>query len=497
MKITCFKLQESYNDLDEILSNEVEILSETKEANDKFIELESFQGTAADNLQGYFAAIHGTIIGGLMLVCADLNVKLMQLFDDYYVDVDKRQSSVICTEYIGDKVEKLSQIEDSFADVTGTVQEVLSSISDIFSTASSYKTYEDTITTNLPATRVKHNDVITDLVSFNMEHLSDCDAIISSLEEIIAIINAAQDIFVDNRIGDYNELCQSDKMKSLEENLGTITDSIQEHPHWFNDIAEELNKTLTEYGAKKALAQLGIAGVDLWMLYAKGLWFDTRKDGEDIILQIRSTKKANLTSEEIGKLLRGQNIHIEAKKFNKLIGDGLAVKTKKINSPILNKFDRKAGFDTISSTIKNDKHKFPDIWENKGFKYEKTLGNVMKGVDIVGYGVMVYQNAADNCYNSKTGEWEGDWKSAGDAVIDTVTEVAVDQGIQLACAAIGTAICPGPGTAIGYAIGSAVSAGLQAEWWFTEPPKSTVDFVKDGVKDAAHYVCDKLARIFW
>ena len=47
------------------------------------------------------------------------------------------------------------------------------------------------------------------------------------------------------------------------------------------------------------------------------------------------------------------------------------------------------------------------------------------------------------------------------------------------------------------AIGSAVSAGLQAEWWFTEPPKSTVDFVKDGVKDAAHYVCDKLARIFW
>lgn len=165
----------------------------------------------------------------------------------------------------------------------------------------------------------------------------------------------------------------------------------------------------------------------------------------------------------------------------------------------MNKFDGKAGFNSISASIKSDKHKLPDIWENRGLKCEKTLGTVMKGVDIVGYGVTIYQNTTDNCYNSKTEEWEFDTKSIGDSVTDSAIDFAAEEGVQWACTAIGTALIPIPvvGTAVGYFVGTLFSKGLKKELPFWEPPKLLVDCAKDGVKDVTHFVCDKLSRIFW
>lgn len=489
MKITCFELEESFIDLDDVLLNEVEIMSETETANNALVELGSLQGTAADTLKDYFNTIHAPIISGLMGACADLDLKLKALFEDYHVAVDSKRSSVLCDVYIGEKKEKIGTIQGDLDSVTAELHTILAGVSDIFSTSASYATYESEISANVVTVQSDMQQVITDLETFNTNHLLDCETISSALDDIIRVIDLAQSIFVDNQISSVTDEELLTALSSLDVKITDMTMEIMEDPSAIASVLEIMDKTLTVYGMVEMLAVLGISASDYRKLVKQGLKLSLVKSNGNVMLKIVGD---GVSTDVVKDSLKSMNIpHMTSDNINKLVGSGLMVLDKKkvVKSPhLLAALTNKDGFKSVAKIVITGE--MPPLFKWKGYG---------KLVDGLGWAIDGGANIFDNCYDENSGGWIVNGETVGDTVTDTVVDIGLDIGIETLFTVAGSFIpVPVVGTVVGYVTGTLVSAAVSSfEWPGTEPPKTPADMIKDSVSDLTHSVTDTLSNIFW
>jgi hypothetical protein len=112
----------------------------------------------------------------------------------------------------------------------------------------------------------------------------------------------------------------------------------------------------------------------------------------------------------------------------------------------------------------------------KGWKDASKIGKLGKGLGILGTGMTIGTNFADNIDLS-------DGLGVGETV-NFVTDTAIDVGSGAGATAIGavagSAFLPPVGTVVGAGVGVGVNILINKK--FGDPPKSAVNHVKDGVK---------------
>ena len=120
----------------------------------------------------------------------------------------------------------------------------------------------------------------------------------------------------------------------------------------------------------------------------------------------------------------------------------------------------------------------------KGWRSPKTtaLGKLGKTFGIAGTAIQVINNYQDNIDLS-----DGlSFKEVVDFTTDTVVDIGSSAAMGAAGAALGSLIAPPLGTVVGGAAGLAFDMCINIK--FGNPPKSVVDSVKDGVKNATNFV---------
>lgn len=164
--------------------------------------------------------------------------------------------------------------------------------------------------------------------------------------------------------------------------------------------------------------------------------------------------------------------------------------TGNVASPhLISELGNVPGFRASTTAVRTNK--FDDV-----VKITRTSSTFSKVLDGIGYAATIGCDIFDNVYNETTGEFEFTPETIADSVTDSAVDIGMDLGIEAACAGIGTLICPGVGTAVGYVAGSVISIGLSL-FKFGEPPKSCADHVKDVVSDVTHAIGKKLSNLFW
>ncbi|PZL71491.1 hypothetical protein CI088_12140 [Enterococcus plantarum] len=131
------------------------------------------------------------------------------------------------------------------------------------------------------------------------------------------------------------------------------------------------------------------------------------------------------------------------------------------------------------------KESFNPANDFKGWGDASKVGKFGKGLGILGTTVTVGNNFADNIDLS-------DGLGVGETVnflTDTAIDVGSGAGATAVGAMVGSAFLPPLGTVVGAAVGVGINTAIN--WKFGGPPKkSTVDHVKDGVKNATKAVGD-------
>lgn len=125
----------------------------------------------------------------------------------------------------------------------------------------------------------------------------------------------------------------------------------------------------------------------------------------------------------------------------------------------------------------------------KGWKDASKFGKFGKGLGIVGTGMTVVNNFAENVDLSDGLD--------GREVVNFATDTAIDVGAGAGTAAfgamVGSAFLPPLGTVAGAAAGALANIVINHK--FGAPPKSAVDHVKDGVKRATKAIGDKIGDL--
>lgn len=142
----------------------------------------------------------------------------------------------------------------------------------------------------------------------------------------------------------------------------------------------------------------------------------------------------------------------------------------------------------------------PSSWKNA-----KVSTKVSQGIGALGTVATVVDNL-DNFKNNE-GEIDINVDNSVDFVVDVGVDLGVGAGVGAIGGAVGSLILPPLGTAVGMVVGVAAGVVLNTEW-IGDPPKSPVDYIKDGANKIADVVTDgigdlctsignKLNNIFW
>lgn len=488
MKFTCYEIHESFLDLNEVLINEIEIMEQTKVANDALINLETFQGESAEAIKNYLSNIHTSLILGIMAVCAQLDVKLRLLLEDYKLEVDGSTLSVIDTEHIGNLIQRMKTLELDFIYTKSQLSSKLSGIGDIFQTTVDYVSYENEIVENSQFAQGRMQHTIDALESFNARHMNDCEEMMTVLNGMEQILNFSENMFVGTNINyDENNIELSSLLTNFYTSMSNLTESIDENDDLLVGCAGALSDLKLTYNFSEVLSAIGIAVGDYVELEKKGIKLKIFRNSGNTMVQIVSE---SLSKNEMKNVLNSMNLqHLTSTKFNKLTGKGLLVSTGLGNvksASLVTKLGYTKGFRAMMGAVEDER--FPT--------FTKKLGQTAKIIDGVGYGITVVADVCDNMYDATTGTWECDV----DAVMDSATDIAVDLGSDVLLQGGGVILGGWLGGSIGAAIGNI--GGVFGSIYvstnrYNEPQKSTVDYVKDAVSDGTHRLKKEIVHLLW
>ncbi|MGN0144714.1 MAG: hypothetical protein ACI398_07005 [Clostridium sp.] len=132
-----------------------------------------------------------------------------------------------------------------------------------------------------------------------------------------------------------------------------------------------------------------------------------------------------------------------------------------------------------------------DIKNIKGASKLEFVGKTFGAIDKIN---TVWDNANESL-KDENGNWDftNGYKNKK-FVVDTTVDLGTSAGAAALGAAIGSFI-PGAGTVVGAFVGAAISIGINRE--FGNPPKSTVDHVKDWTNKATDTIGNTIGKIFW
>lgn len=488
MKFTCYEIHESFLDLNEVLINEIEIMEQTKVANDALINLETFQGESAEAIKNYLSNIHTSLILGIMAVCAQLDVKLRLLLEDYKLEVDGSTLSVIDTEHIGNLIQRMKTLELDFIYTKSQLSSKLSGIGDIFQTTVDYVSYENEIVENSQFAQGRMQHTIDALESFNARHMNDCEEMMTVLNGMEQILNFSENMFVGTNINyDENNIELSSLLTNFYTSMSNLTESIDENDDLLVGCAGALSDLKLTYNFSEVLSAIGIAVGDYVELEKKGIKLKIFRNSGNTMVQIVSE---SLSKNEMKNVLNSMNLqHLTSTKFNKLTGKGLLVSTGLGNvksASLVTELGYTKGFRAMMGAVEDER--FPT--------FTKKLGQTAKIIDGVGYGITVVADVCDNMYDATTGTWECDV----DAVMDSATDIAVDLGSDVLLQGGGVILGGWLGGSIGAAIGNI--GGVFGSIYvstnrYNEPQKSTVDYVKDAVSDGTHRLKKEIVHLLW
>lgn len=245
------------------------------------------------------------------------------------------------------------------------------------------------------------------------------------------------------------------------------------------------------------------------MKYAKDLNFKMYRDNEKVYIRVIDglisnledfTKYRNLLSNTLEGTARWERDFV-----TRLVNSGVPLYNGKFgNGSYLNRNSnifRNTPFNNLSTYIdhlgmrkrdifkqsfKNSAIEGAKLWKDfTGWKGASTMTKVGKLSGAFGSLFTVVDNSVDSFYNRDTGKWEPiSGQNLQEFVVGTTVDVSTAVAAMAAGAAVGSLILPPAGTVVGALAGGAANLAINVKFIGDDPPKSLVDFTKDGINGA-------------
>lgn len=335
------------------------------------------------------------------------------------------------------------------------------------------------------------------------EELLDEDKLNEQLQNL-----QTQQAALSSQISFYNQLAAShsddnalntsysDFSRQLSSFMGTTASDIQKIQdklkklHEFNTSVSPLFTTSDQ--DFKAILQ-GISLITSVTFTKNGKFsIDKIKDGYELLkggLQYRDGKLF-LGGEKIVETVNsnGEKVLKFGNKFLSKLENGHIYKNGKAFEN-LTKIDL-ANYKQFGKTFKSEFKTSINITEDfkawKGATKFSKLGKALGGLGTV---LTITDNATEDFKGGVNGE------SVKNFVVDTTVDVGSGAASTAAGAALGSLILPPLGTVVGAGLGVAFNFGLNYK--YGNPPKSTVDHIKSGIKDGINKVGKLFSHKFW
>lgn len=305
-----------------------------------------------------------------------------------------------------------------------------------------------------------------------------------------------------------------DKYNSVEDNLARKAHSIGNA----SDKKSLWDEFIDEYAhflkySKFQLAGRG-AGLDFLktiletkklMKYAKDLNFQMYRENGKVYIQVKGgqvlnlsdyTKYRNLLRDNLGGTARWDRNFV-----TQLVNSGVPLYENGngyINSNS-NRF-RNTPFDNLRTYIDNLgkdkwdvfrntlKTSIPEgfkFWEDfTGYKGTSYLTKAGKFTGVVGTVFTVFDNGVESFYDKESGWDFQNGQNVQEFIVGTTVDVSTAVAAMATGAAVGSLIVPPLGTVVGAGIGLVVNGAINIKVFPGDPPKSLVDFTKDGINGA-------------
>ena len=493
MKIAYRMVANSYDKLTEMLNNQLEIFEELQTAVNEFIELEDLKGESAENIKAYYSELHGEIIRAFKALIYDIDITMYYSNKDFEENIDEGYTPVYESQYIQDKVDTEGKLLEAFETATEELAAERRAVSDIVEIIQNFS--DDAVCEEFAETIKYAQTAKEDFEGFNGAHEKDFADAQTAIDNIVSGINRMTALGNVKGIKDsLPEGWNTDEwLQDLREYQISVGDKI-ENNNWdaVFDYLDAYSDLRTLEAMIESGCNIGVSAVELRNLFKAGLKFELEVSEETGAVIFKITSHFD-NAQDLSAALRQLGCgSIKANKLTEMMTDGIKVVDEAgnvINKKALKQLIKSDEFADILKHIKNIE-KYVD--GNPGaLKIGKDI------FDVVDVGITVGTDVYDNIYNPTTGKYMQDVE--GKSVLDLTTDLGIDLGCDLglpaAGAAIGTAICPGPGTAIGAGIGTLVD--IAATWDWGEPPKSFAGHVKDWTQSGTDAVTNWFSTVFW
>ncbi|MFA9457544.1 T7SS effector LXG polymorphic toxin [Halalkalibacter sp. AB-rgal2] len=470
---------EQYNETMNLLDG----IGEVRSNIDQIIQMDTFQGEAADCSKAYFNEIHITILQAFEDLFTALSTTTDNHIDAFQANVDANDSAIIESNYLEEQVTKIDDHYDELAQVSNNINRIIQSVSDIstatqpsLNNVSSHQ--EDVI--EVP-TKLDKN--LSEFTSSGKNDINNINTVISEIESLISQIEAQRGSAQSNSnwfkegldwvYGNEGILQDGARAGAATRTFSSSSSMYRAGQYGGLETSQHRTSNGTGYrinATSDALEQLGVkpdgqARRDLNKRLPKNGQTLTVAQQERARTNQTTLRAADQRPGRTGWTNTGQqalNMHPELRYFgsgsNAITTVGSAIDSAKSIS-------HGAGSGAVGA--------FTDFFK----KSTNTASKVAKGAGVFGAalsGLSNYQNARD------------DGLSVGKALartgVETTIDLAVGGAVQGAFTAAGTVLIPipGVGTAVGAGLGIVANSLLNVK--FGKSEKSVMDRVKGWFK---------------
>ena len=546
MKYYKEEIRDSYSKFLEIEKNQIDIFQQMRTAMSGFSALESFAGDGATAAKDYVTDVHCSVIDTFCVALMELEIRFLALNQDFEATVDDSGTAILDDQFISDKSKELSTLRDTIENNTTAAKDAIIPVlghAEVFV----YNSY--LVLDCIDLTLSKMSDVLTKMSEFDSRHRGDLDDLSAAFplldQAMQYMAGRVSPTAVDFSRSDFIDCAWAQGLSDYRTRAFLYARSAD--PSLFETfyLAVIVNCGLDtlEYLIEDLEAQS--PGIDLTLLYKAirdgnlDSWVDIASQGAEaaapiyeaiyeaikfmrsglvfmpviengeVWMKIRTRSGLSLSNADRLKALAMVDLP-QPKDPGVLTTLFYSEKGSciwKNNRQYATRFGKVTNFEDaakLAEAVKKGDFSSAGAL-SKASKVMRGVGAVAKGLGYVGTGLTVAKDVADSFYDERTGALTDTFdgaKLAGGLAVDAVLAGAVTGGAALG-ATIGTAILPGPGTAVGAVagiVGGLISSGLilaAEQFKYDEPPKSIIDHAKDGLTDCFQTIGDFFAKVFF
>ncbi|MCK0473463.1 T7SS effector LXG polymorphic toxin [Halalkalibacter sp. APA_J-10(15)] len=466
---------EQYNETMNLLDG----IGEVRSNIDQIIQMDTFQGEAADCSKAYFNEIHITILQAFEDLFIALSTTTDKHIEAFQANVDANESAIIESNYLEEQVTKIDDQYNELAQVSNNINRIIQSVSDISTATQPSLNNVTSHQEDVIEVPTKLDKNLSEFTSSGKSDINNINTVISEIESLISQIEA--------------------KRGSAQSNSNWFKEGLDwayEHEFWLQrganvagqsrtaassnsmynagkdgglDTSQHRTSTGTGYrinATSDALEQLGVKPDGQ---ARRDLNKRLPKNGQTLTVAQQDLARTNQTTLRAADQRPGRpgwtntgqqalNMHPELQYFG--AGSNTVTPVGSAKEIV------KAG---VHGAARGAVGAFTDVLK----KSTNTLSKVAKGAGVFGAGLSAYTNFRDAEEDGLSG-----WSAVGRAAKDTTIDLAVGGAVQAGITAAFTVAIPipGVGTAVGMAAGIGANALLNVK--FGKSDKSVMDRVK-------------------